>query len=70
MTGTEYREAIKAWGMTQAAASTFFRVSPRLGRTWAKDGPSPLVAALIRLMQGAGITPAEVEEKYFDHPAA
>ncbi len=63
MTGTEYREAIKAIGFpSQNSVGRFFGVNEVTGRRWACNGPPPPVAKFLRLMLALHFTPDYVDE--------
>jgi hypothetical protein len=61
MTGPQYKTALAALGMTQAAAAKFFKVSLRTANIWANGGAIPeAVAKLLRLMVRLGLKPQDV----------
>ncbi len=62
MTPTEYRSALESLGLSQTEAGRFFGVHGVTGRRWAKDGPSPPAAKLIRLMLALRFTTAYVDD--------
>lgn len=61
MTPAEYRDAIASLGMSQARAARFFKASPATGPRWAKHGPPPAVAMMLRLMIASRLTVGYVE---------
>jgi transcriptional regulator with XRE-family HTH domain len=68
MTAKQYRDAIRALGLSQAGAAQFFKVDDRTARRWAL-GESEIpeaVAMLLRLMIRLRLKPEQLTEKEFD----
>jgi transcriptional regulator with XRE-family HTH domain len=49
MTPDQYRDALKALGLTQNEAGRLFGVHAGSGRRWASEGPPEAVAMLLRI---------------------
>lgn len=63
MTGAQFKQALRGFGLTQAAAGQFFGVDQRSARRWihAEIAVPVPVAKLVRVMQYMDLTPAQVD---------